>query len=171
MDNTYDSQLFAYQALLSIPAEVLMLEIYDRMDQKDNNTYAAMSLLNIGSYFATLGLAKSIYSAIHQNTPIDKASTGNYYLSPFTYYLYGKQTKQNKNSDVFEKGKRQDRLNDKVQSEPAYSERYMQIAWLLYAAKTTYATIESPIENPLGKLLYGLSQPISVMLRDRKKLT
>ena len=51
MDNSYDSRLLAYQTLLSIPVEVFMLEIYDRMDQKDINTYAAMSLLNMGSYF------------------------------------------------------------------------------------------------------------------------
>ena len=68
MDNTYDSKLLMYQALLSIPTEVLMLEIYDKIDQKDTNTYAAMSLLNIGSYFATLGLAKAytiLYIKIH----------------------------------------------------------------------------------------------------------
>ena len=38
---------------------------YDRMDQKDINTYAAMSLLNMGSYFATLGVAKTLYGSIH----------------------------------------------------------------------------------------------------------
>ena len=171
MDNTYDSKLLAYQALLSVPTEVLMLEIYDRIDQKDANTYAVMSLLNIGSYFATLGLAKSIYNAIHKNTSTDKTLTENYYLSPFTNYLYNKQTKHNESSTIFEKGKLQDRLNEKIQNEPVYSEKYMQISWLLYAVKTTYATIENPIQNPFGKLLYGLTQPTSVVLRDNKKLT
>lgn len=171
MGNTYDSKLLAYQALLSVPAEVFMLEIYDKIDQKDANTYVAMSLLNIGSYFATLGLAKSIYNAIHKNTSTDKTLTENYYLSPFTRYLYGKQTKQNEKAVIFEKGKVQDRLNEKVQNEPIYSEKYMQTLWLLYGTKTTYATIESPIHNPFGKLLYGLTQPTSVILRDNKKLT
>ena len=65
----------------------------------------------------------------------------------------------------------QDQLNEKVQNEPIYSEKYMQISWLLAAAKITYATIENPIQNPLGKLLYGLTQPTAVVLRDNKKLT
>lgn len=170
MANIYDSQLLAYQAVLSIPMEVLMLEIYDRIEDKDANTYATMSLLNLGSYFATLGLAKSIYNAIHQNSSLDKTITGNYYHSPFTSYLYKKQTKHNEDSEIFEKGKLQDQLNDKVQREPVYSEKYMQLLWLLGAAKATYGTIESPIQNPIGKLLYGLSQPTSVILRDSKKL-
>ena len=135
MDNTYDSKLLMYQALLSIPTEVLMLEIYDKIDQKDTNTYAAMSLLNIGSYFATLGLAKSIYNSIHKNTSTDKTLTENYYLSPFTSYLYHKQTKQNESSAIFEKEKLQDQLNEKVQNEPIYSEKYMQISWLLACSK------------------------------------
>ncbi len=171
MDNTYDSKLIAYQAILSIPTEVLMLEIYDKMVQKDANTYAAISLLNIGSYFATLGVAKSIYNAIHKSTSTDKPLNENYYLSPFTNYLYSKQTKHNESATIFEKGKLQDRLNEKVQNETAYSEKYMQASWLWYAAKITYATIESPIQNPVGKVLYGLTQPLSIVLRDSKKPT
>lgn len=171
MDNSYDSRLLAYQTLLSIPVEVFMLEIYDRMDQKDINTYAAMSLLNMGSYFATLGVAKTLYSSIHKNEPLDKTLAQNHYLSPFSNYLYGKQTKQNQNSPITEKGKLQDHLNEKIQHEPTYSERYMQTAWLMFAAKTTYATIKSPFQNPFGKLLYGLTQPVSVILRDNKNLT
>jgi hypothetical protein len=36
----------------------------------------------------------------------------------------------------------------------------------LYGLKSAYSTMQSPIENPLGKLLYGLTQPLAVTLRD-----
>lgn len=164
-NNLFDTRLLIYQALLAIPAEVLMLEIYDKIEKKDANTYSVMSLLNLGSYVGSLAIAKGVYHALHKDDAISKDDTV-FYLSPLSDYLYASQLKQIEKGEVFEKGSKEDKLNERMLKEPRYSEKYMQTAWTLYGLKSAYSTMQSPIENPLGKLLYGLTQPLAVTLRD-----
>jgi hypothetical protein len=164
-DNLFDSRLLIYQALLAIPSEVLMLEIYDRIQTKDANTYSVMSLLNLGSYIGSLAIAKGLYHALHKDSPIRKEDHA-FYLSPLSEYLYSNQLKRIQKEEVFKKGSKEDKLNERMAKEPVYSEKYMQLAWSLYGLKTAYATMNSPVKNPLGKLLYGLTQPLAVTLKD-----
>lgn len=165
--NRFDTKLLAYQALLSVPTQVLILDIYDKIEVKDANTYMMMSLLNLGAALGTAAVAKSIYSRIHKDAKYDNTD---FHLSPLSQYIYSRHRADIQEQALFNQGAQNAKLDEMVEREPAYSTGYMQAVYSTYGAKAAYATLNSPLANPFAKLLYGLSQPLSIVLRDSGKL-
>lgn len=163
MSNKYDAKLFLYQSLLEIPMQVALLETYRQLDEKNFKVYGIMALLNLGGYLASVRIAQAIYDQLH--TVSDDPNTS-YFVSPFTEHSYNiafEKYKDNVQSNGTEAGSS---LNSYLEKAPAYSKMYMDLAAVSSAARVGYGFISSQSNNPLVALLYGLTQPISVVMDD-----
>lgn len=169
MNSYYDSRLFIYQALLEIPAQVLMLDLYDKLDDLSKAKYPIMSTVNLGSSLLTLMAAKALYSTIHSSFIPDKGSR--FYISPTSKYLYDKVQDDIINSPSRVIDQKAKNLEFILDSSDAYSENYYNLTYGYLGSKFAYSFMESSqIQNPLLRSLYALSQPLSVILKDNGKL-
>ena len=164
MSKRYDARLLIYQALFEVPAQVLLLDAYRQMGKENAKSYSAMALLGIGNTILCKYLAESIYDRIHKSS-----TDGTYYMSPLTAHTYDVAYENYINKVHSENA--QSRTPDQVlKSATGYSKTYMDIAAVSSAAKTAYGTLSSRSSNPLYAVLYGLSQPLCVILEDQGAL-
>lgn len=160
---SYDARLLLYQSLAEIPAQVLMLETYRNIGQKDPKVYGMMALLNLGSYLASVKIGQSIFKTLHSTEASPETP---YFVSLFTEHSYNVSFEKYKNNVHAGSAGGSDPLAEYLSSAPAYSKTYMDMAVLSSAAKISYGLVSSESKNPLYALLYGLTQPLCVMLDD-----
>lgn len=160
----FDSRLFLYQSLLGLPAQVLMLDTYEKLGEKNTKTYAAMALLNVGSAIACVKLGSKIYDILHKGDISGTPGT-EYYVSPFVAHTYDTEFRAYENN--VNSGSGQDNpLAELLEASPAYSKAYMQLSYAQFAAKVAYGAMTADTSNPLTALAYGASQPVCVLLKD-----
>ena len=169
MNRYYDSKLFLYQAVLEIPAQVLMLDLYNNLDNLSKVKYPVMSTVNLGSTLLTLIAAKGIYNAFH-NTLSPEPDT-QYYISPTSKYLYDKLSQTAINSPSSELDAQSKKLDFILDESDAYSESYYNLTYGYLGSKVAYSFFESTkMSNPLIRALYAFSQPLAVILKDQGKI-
>lgn len=164
MSKRYDARLLIYQAVLEVPAQVLLLDAYRQMGKEDVKSYSAMALLSFGSSTICKYFAEKAYDRIHSHN-----TNGTYYMSPIAAHSYDVAYENyinNVHSDA-PQGRTPDQI---LKSATGYSKTYMDIAAVSSAAKLAYGTIASGSSNPLKAALYGLTQPMCVILEDQGKL-
>lgn len=164
MSNRYDARLLIYQALLEVPAQVLLLDAYQRLGEKNAKSYGAMALLGLGSSIMSKFLAEQIYSRVHKPEP-----GGKYFVSPLTAHTYD-IAYENYINRVHSQSSQEPPPDNILKSANAYSKTYMDIATVSSLTKFTYGTLSSESSNPLYALLYGVTQPMSVILKDQGRL-
>ena len=164
----FDIRLLLYQSILELPVQVVMLDIYNRLPPKEAQTYLAMAALNIGSYFGCLRLAQTIYEGIHKNQASKDSTT--YYVSPLAEHRYNVAYENYTHNVQAGTDPSRTPLDDILENNPAYSKAYMDSSVLAYSAKSTYGALNSPYQSYIGSILYGLSQPLCVLLEDSKNI-
>lgn len=170
MSEYYDSKLYLYQGLIDLPLQVLMLDIYDKIGHKQLESYLAMAVLGLGSSLLSDKLGKGMYHTIHRNSVNTPQQGTRYYSDLRTKHFYDHTV----SSITKEVPKKQDILQEQaleiLKQAPAYSENYTKIWWGGWAASTTYKTLSAQKSNIVYDILYGLTQPLSVALKDSGKL-
>ena len=160
----FDSRLFLYQSLLELPAQVLMLDIYEKLGERDTASYAVMTLLNAGSAIACVKLGSALYETLHKKD-ISGSSDTEYYVSPFVAHTYDAEFTAYENNVNSGNGQGNP-LAEFLDRSPAYSKRYMQLSYAQLAAKSAYGAMSASTSNPLAAVAYGVSQPLCVLLKD-----
>jgi len=162
----YDIRLLLYQSIAEIPFQVLMLDLFEKMEKR-RATYAALALVNLGVSIASLKLGRGVYSLFH-DAQIPQNPNDRYYVAPTSQYLY---THNKKQVDSIPKEHREEYLeflNRVLAQAPAYSKAYLELQFGAFAAKTAFGAgaylQNSP--SPAYALLYGLTQPLSVILKE-----
>jgi hypothetical protein len=172
-NETYDLRLLIYQGLVSLPIEVLMLDTYSTLKEKDFKSYLAMGLLNAGSTLACLELGKVLYGLFH-DTHLENRDVLDVelYASPINFTHYKYFTKDWRDTDLFKAQgtPKDDKLLQYLDSQPSFTDAYMKAVYGIYGAKVGYGAGVAPTSNVLGKALYALSQPLAVILRDSGKI-
>lgn len=163
----YDVRLGLYQTLFEVPSQVLISEVYEKLGKGKPSSYAVCSLLGIGAFLGSLSAAKLTYELIHGAEGLKADPDTNYYVSPLAEYLHDYNIKAYENASPENKNKYLQASTDILKQAPAYSQTYMSLAYCALATKSAYGTLNSGQTNPLYALLYGLSQPVSVLLADR----
>jgi len=160
----FDTRLLIYQSLLEIPAQVMMVDTYERLGERDVKSYIAMALLGVGSSIACVKLAGMLYENLHKDSLQGSPDT-EYYISPFAAHTYDAEFSAY-NHSVSSRGGQEHPLSDFLREAPAYSKNYIQLSSAQIAAKCAYGTLQADTKNPLIALLYGMSQPLGVILKD-----
>jgi len=170
MSEYYDARLLLYSEILNVPLQVLMLDVYNKLGKKNINAYAAMSVLGFGSQVLSAKLGQSIFRGVHKDTLYLPKESTNYYADLRTRYFYDHIVKGIYKSSH----KKQDILLEEAQqilsSAPLFSEGYAQAMWALGAAYVSYKTLSANKGNIVYDLIYGLTQPICVVLKDNGTL-
>lgn len=170
MSEYYDSKLYLYQGLIDLPLQVLMLDIYDKIGHKQLESYLAMAALGLGSSLLSEKLGKGVYHTLHPTSVNTPQQGTRYYSDLRTKYFYDYTV----SSIAKEVPKKQDILQEQaleiLKQAPTYSENYTKLWWGIWAASTTYKTLSAQKNNVLYDILYGLTQPLSVALKDNGTL-
>tara|TARA_B100001057_G_scaffold491261_1_gene581119 strand:- start:1118 stop:1630 length:513 start_codon:yes stop_codon:yes gene_type:complete len=165
----YDLRLLMYQTLLEIPAQVLAAETYEKMGKGRFSSYLAMSVLGIGASLACAKLGRGAYQILHGDKALEREPGTPYYVSPLTEYLVTHNFKEGESltADNISALERSKKL---LEDAPAYSKGYMQAAYTSVFGKVAYSTAASEQSNLFLKVLYGVSQPLGVVLKDQEVL-
>ena len=165
----YDLRLLVYQTLLDLPVQVLAAETYEKLGKGRTSAYIAMSLLGIGATLASAKLGRGVYRVLHGENGLQAQPNTKYYVSPLTEYLVSHNAKVDSNALTKEKIQSLEKSLALLKDAPAYSSRYMQTAYSLGLAKVLFATLASPaqIDRSYMRLLYGVTQPLGVVLKDQ----
>lgn len=170
MSEYYDSKLYFYQGFINLPMQVLMLDIYEKIGEKQFESYLAMSALGLGSYLLSERLAKGLYNTIHKDSVHTPEAGVRYYSDLRTKHFYDHTVK----TIAREIPKKQDILQEQaleiLKQAPAYSEGYTNMWWGAWSALATYKSLSAKKQNILYDILYGLTQPICVALKDEGTL-
>jgi len=163
----YDTKLLAYQGVLEIPFQVMMYDLYGKL-QPNSSTYAAMSILNLGLWTLNQKISAELYNAMHPTSPQKNID---YYVSFLTEYNYKHLEKNTVNIPIGDRNDYSKKTNQILVQAPAYSKGYFDGKLGAYALKSAYGTLVNynKSKNALGSLAYGLSQPLAVILRDAKR--
>jgi hypothetical protein len=147
-----------------------MLDVYNKLGKKNINSYATMSVLGLGSRILSEKLGQSLFRGLHRETLYHPEENTKYYVSLTTRYFYDHTVKGIYKSSP----KKQDILHEEAQqilgSAPLFSEMYVQSAWALDAANVSYKTLSANKGNFIYDLIYGLTQPLCVALKDNGTL-
>ena len=155
----YDAKLIPYQVAFEVVAQVMMYDLYSKLDQKALSSYAVMGLLNAGASLGTVELSKAVYRLFHDESERDLNTE--YFVSPITKGVYDFNLKQSSS------GKSKEILDTILRQAPAYSKTNMNLFYTSVAAKSTYGFLNAPPKmNSFLKALYGISQPLAVILKD-----
>ena len=165
MAKTYDARLYLYQALIDLPAQVLMHDMYKRTGTRDVKTYGIMTLVGLGSSLMSLKGGQVIYDTLHKNEQPD-ANT-EYFVSPITEHTYNVNFERYKHN-VQPGG--QDPLKKYLDNATSYSKGYMDLATTSIFGRAAYGTLSADTSNLAYALLYGLTQPLCVILEDSGKI-
>jgi len=162
----YDLRLLVYQTLLEIPAQVLAAETYEKLGKGKFSSYLAMGILGVGASLACAKLGRGAYLLLHGDKALERQPDLTYYVSPLTEYLVTHNFKEGLSltSSQVVALERSKRL---LEDAPAYSKGYMQAAYTSAFGKLAYSTAASPQRNTVLKVLYGVSQPLGVVLKDQ----
>ena len=170
MSEYYDARLMLYRGIVEIPLQVLMLDVYNKLGKKDINTYATMSLLGIGSALLSEKLGQSLFRGLHRNSVHEPLENTEYYTDLKTKYFYDHTVKGISKKSL----KQQDLLQEEAQlilsSAPLFSKGYLQAHWALAASNASFKILSAKKGNILYDVIYGLSQPMCVALKDSKKI-
>lgn len=166
MSEYYGSKLYFYQGFINLPMQVLMLDIYGKIGEKRFESYLAMSALGLGSYLLSERLAKGLYSTIHKDK-VHTPETGVRYYSDLRTKQFYDHTINKISREI---PKKQDILQEHaleiLKQAPAYSEGYTNMWWGALSALTAYKSLSAKKENIFYDIVYGLTQPICVVLKD-----
>ena len=149
---------------MEVPTQVLLLDAYQRLGEKNAKSYGIMALLGLGSSLMNKFLAEQIYNRVHTSD-----LGGRYFVSPLTAHTYD-VAYENYINRVHSESPQEASPDNVLKSANAYSKTYMDIATVSSIAKFTYGTLSSQSSNPLYALLYGITQPMSVILKDQGKI-
>jgi len=170
-NQTYDARLLLYQGLISLPLEILMLDTYSTLKQKEFKSYLLMGALNIGTTISALELGKILYAYFHETNVENLASKDvDVYISPIRASHYAYFTNSKSTSNIHLQPKREDKLLQKIQDAPLFTEAYMNLVYTLFGVKVGYGLGASSSPNIFSKALYALSQPLAVTLKDSGRL-
>ena len=163
----YDTKLLAYQAGLEIPLQVMMYDLYGKL-QPNLTTYTAMGFVNLGLWLANQKLSTALYNAT-QSTQHQKDT--DYYVSFITEYNYKHLKDQTQNIPIADRSEYLKKLDTIQREAPAFSSSYFNLKLGAYALKSTYGAMlyYSKSKNPIGAIAYGLTQPLAVVLKDAKR--
>ena len=162
----YDIRLLLYQSIVDIPFQILMLDLFEKMEKRPA-TYTALAAINLGTAIASLKLGRGVYNLLHDaQTP--QNPNEKYYVAPTSQYLYNHNIKQ---VDQIPKDRREEYVKflDKVLAQaPAYSKGYLNVVSGAFAMKAAFgaASYLQKSPHPVYALLYGLTQPLSVVLKE-----
>jgi len=165
MAKTYDVRLYLYQALIDLPVQVLMHDMYKRAGAGDFATYSVMTLVGLGSALMSLKGGQVVYDLLHEDARPDPNTE--YFVSPITEHTYDVNFERYKHN-VQPGG--QDPLKKYLDDATSYSKGYMDLATASIFGRVAYGTISADTRNPAYALLYGLTQPLCVILEDSGKL-
>lgn len=171
-NETFDVKLLIYQSLIAIPTQVALLGVYEKLPQKSTNSYITMSLLNLGALSMQNILSKELYNLFHATSSTNESSIppeARFY-SPLTNFNYSFAYETIQTLPPSMQANAKAKLLKLLEKEPVYSENYLDIALLLFTAYSTFGFLNAPQNNLIGKLLYGLTQPTSVVLKDSGKI-
>jgi len=167
----FDSRLLIYQTLAATPLQILQLALYDDLKDLGDSKYIAVALTNLGSSLLSFRAAKDIYSWVYGAENAQKGTT--YMVSPFTEYLFD-YTKNNwLNVHPIERNELRKAADDLLATAPKYSASYVNTNIAFYAASAIlgYAVAYKNLNmSPIKSIMYGLTQPTSVVLKDAQKV-
>lgn len=168
----FDIKLLIYQSLISIPTQVALLGVYDKLPQKHTNTYLVMALLNAGALSMQNILGKELYSFFHSTSSTNQLTIApeSRFYSPITNFNYRFMEDIIKSLPPSLQAKAKSKLLKSLEKEAIYSENYLNLAMLLFSAYSTFGVLNAPQSNPLAKLLYGITQPTAIVLKDSGKI-
>jgi hypothetical protein len=162
----YDTRLIAYQGLLEIPLQVLMYDVYKKLDP-NFTTYATMSLLNLGAWALNHKISTQMYYALHNTAPQKNTP---YYVSFMTEYNYNHLKNNTDKIPISDRAEYTKKVDAILKQAPAYTQRTLDLQMGAYALKSAYGALVkyNQSKNAIGSLAYGLTQPLAVILKDAK---
>lgn len=170
MSEHYDARLVLYKGIVDLPLQVLMLDIYNKLGDKNINVYVTMALLGIGSDLLSDKIGQGVFRGLHKDTLYEPLENTEYYTDLKTRYFYDHTVKGISRKSPKQQDLLQEEAQHILQEAPLFSKSYLQTSWGLQAANVAYKTLSAKKGNIFLDLIYGLSQPMCVALKDDGKL-
>lgn len=163
----YDTKLIAHQAVSELPLQVLMYELYGKLPQTPS-AYVAMGLVGLGSTIIADKAGEALYRSLQEPS----ATRGvDYYVSKRSEWTHNHLISDAEKQPHLRAQALKKRANDILAQAPAYSSNYHKVRWGLFAAKSTAGALVSYSRtgNLLGAVLYGVTQPLAVIVEDSRR--
>jgi hypothetical protein len=163
----YDTKLIAHQAVSELPLQVLMYELYGKLPQT-TSAYVAMGLIGLGSTIVSDKAGEALYRALQEPS----AEPGeDYFVSKRAEWTYNHLVAHSQTQPPQRALELKKRADHVLAQAPAYTETYHRVRWGLFAAKCTAGAMMtySRTGSLLGAVLYGLTQPLAVIVKDSER--
>lgn len=163
----FDIRLLMFQALAYTPSQVLQLSLCDDLKDMGDQRYIVTAITNLGLNLLAYRVGKDIFSWTYGIEPASPNTT--YMVSPATEYLIDYTKTNITNLHPQERPGMKTDAQDMLSDAPKYSATYVNTNVAAYSASAILGIITAHKNlkmSPIKSLLYGLTQPTSVILKD-----
>jgi len=171
----YDLKTLMNFAVIDGTLQYLILDLYKSLKQEEDRTallvYVSTALLNLGAIAFSDMLARLVSDTLDHNRyeegTVYTLAPSAEYLERYSDHLISETKTKEEQSAILK------RTSDILNNQPKYSSKYVKTETFFYGAMVAFGFLVKRREGSsiINSVVYGMTQPTSVILEDSKHIS